>query len=282
MPPHSEQQPGEYDASAAMAGVLGRLEDDDNDGPFVHDPSIENTYTPIWREAIWPTELAMLHWHPLFWGWGVERGQDQPVLVIPGFIANDLIMLPMRQWLNRIGYRAHAANILWNTACPDQTASTLAQQVETIHRKTGKKVILIGHSLGGMLAKAIMHKNPDVIDRVITVGSPFRDIVEAHPLVLKIWDYLKIGKGDLVGRNLKASCGTGYCVCEFTQSMISPAVVDVPQFAIYSRNDGVVGWQSCAEKDPAQNIEVNGASHMGLAFNIASYRALAKRLAQKV
>jgi len=277
-----EQTPG-YDAGAVMAQLLDHLEDDfDDTGPFAHDPSIEDTYTPIWREAIWPTEFMALHWHPLFWGWGVERGHDQPVLVIPGFIANDLIMLPMRQWLNRIGYRAHAANIHWNTSCPDQTASDLARQVESIHRRTGKKVILVGHSLGGMLAKTVMLKNPELIDRVITVGSPFRDIVEAHPLVLKVWDYLKIGKGDLVGRNLKASCGTGYCLCDFTQNMIAPAAVDVPQFAIYSRNDGIVGWQSCAEEDPSKNIEVNGASHMGLAFNIGSYRALAKRLAQKI
>ncbi len=270
----------EYDASEFMSELLGQLEDEANTGPFAHDPSIENTFTPIWREAIWPAEFMALHWHPLFWGWGVARGHGQPVVVIPGFVANDLIMLPMRQWLNRIGYRAHMANILWNTACPDKTAAALVRQVETLHRKTGKKVILIGHSLGGMLAKATMHKNPELIDRVVTMGSPFRDIVEAHPIVLKIWDYLKIAKGDLVGRHLTASCGTGYCVCQFTQSMIAPPAVDVPQFAIYSRNDGVVGWQSCAEISPENNTEVSGVSHMGLAFNIGSYRALAQRLAQ--
>ena len=71
-------------------------------------------------------------------------------------------------------------------------------------------------------------------------------------------------------------------MCDFVQNMIAPRTVDVPQFAIYSRNDGVVGWQSCAEEDESLNTEVNKASHMGLAFNIGSYKALAARMAQAV
>ena len=272
----------EYNASDAMEELLDHLENDDEDGPFAHDPSIESTLTPIWREVIFPAELTALHCHPVFWGRGVEHGNGEPVLVIPGFIANDLIMLPMRQWMRRIGYKPHAAKIHWNTNCPEKTATKLIRQVESLHRKSGQKVILVGHSLGGMLAKSIVQKVPELINRVVTVGSPFRDIVEAHPSVTGIWDYLKIGQGKLVGRDLGASCGTGYCMCDFVQNMIAPRSVDVPQFAIYSRNDGIVGWQSCAEEDESLNIEVNKASHMGLAFNIGSYKALAKRMAQTV
>lgn len=272
----------EYNANADMEELLNHLENDAEDGPFAHDPSIESTQTPIWREAIWPTELARLHCHPVFWGYGVARGDGKQVLVIPGFIANDLIMLPMRQWMRRIGYKPQAANIHWNTNCPDKTAADLVRQIEVMHKKSGRKVILVGHSLGGMLAKAIIQRIPELIDRVVTVGSPFRDMVEAHPAVVGVWDYLKVGQGKLIARNLKASCGTGYCVCDFVKSMIAPDHVDVPQFAIYSRNDGVVGWQSCAEKNPDNNIEVNQASHMGLAFNIGSYKALAQRMAQEI
>jgi hypothetical protein len=127
-----------------------------------------------------------------------------------------------------------------------------------------------------------VQKIPEFIDRVVTVGSPFRDIVQAHPSVVSVWDYLKVGQGRLVGRNLHASCGTGYCMCDFVRHMIQPQQISVPQFAVYSRNDGVVGWQSCAEEDPALNTEVNKASHLGLAFQVDSYRAIANRLAQAI
>jgi predicted alpha/beta hydrolase family esterase len=269
-----------YERNDEMEELLEQLEDED--GPFAHDPSIEPTYTPLWREALWPTELIQLYCSPVFWGRGVEHGSGQSVIVIPGFLANDIIMLPMRQWLNRIGYKSHAANILWNTDCPNKTADTLARQVAVIRRKTGRKVMLIGHSLGGMLAKSVVQKIPEFIDRVVTVGSPFRDIVQAHPSVVSVWDYLKVGQGRLVGRNLHASCGTGYCMCDFVRHMIQPQQISVPQFAVYSRNDGVVGWQSCAEEDPALNTEVNKASHLGLAFQVDSYRAIANRLAQAI
>lgn len=272
----------EYNPHSEMEDLLEHLENDAEDGPFAHDPSVEPTLTPIWREAIWPGEFARLHCHPIFWGRGVEHGDGRYVLVIPGFIANDLIMLPMRQWMRRIGYKPRKAHIHWNTNCPDKTANSLVRQVKLLHKKSGRKVILVGHSLGGMLAKTVVQKIPELVDRVVTLGSPFRDLVEAHPAVTGVWDYLKVGQGKLIGRHLKASCGTGYCVCSFVGSMISPAECDVPQFAIYSRNDGVVGWESCAEKNPDNNIEVNQASHMGLAFNVEAYKALAKRMAQQV
>lgn len=264
----------------AMEVLLEHLEDDADDGPFAHDPSIEPLYTPLWREALWPVELMRLYCSRVFWGLDIERGNGQPVLVIPGFLANDIIMLPMRQWLIRIGYKSHAANILWNTDCPNKTAEDLARQVQALRRQSKRKVMLIGHSLGGMLAKSVLQKIPDAIDRVITVGSPFRDIVQAHPSVVSIWDYLKVGQGHLVGRNLHASCGTGYCTCDFVRHMIAPTALKVPQYAIYTRNDGVVGWQSCAEENPALNTEVNKSTHIGLAFHPDSFRALAKLLAR--
>ena len=201
----------ESNASDVMEELLEHLEDDDQDGPFAHDPSIESTLTPIWREAIFPAEFAALHCHPVFWGRGVARGKGEPVLVIPGFIANDLIMLPMRQWMRRIGYKPHAAKIHWNTNCPEKTATKLIRQIEGIYLKSGKKVILVGHSLGGMLAKTIVQKIPELINRVITVGSPFRDIVEAHPAVVGVWDYLKIGQGKLVGRDYSSLLPTRIC-----------------------------------------------------------------------
>lgn len=263
---------------ASDASLQAQLDDDAN--PFSHDPSIERIATPIWREGIWPAEFIFLLCHPIFAGRGIEHGNGEPVLVIPGFLANDLLMLPMRHWLNRIGYQSHGAHIFWNTDCPNKTARRLASKVTALHQQTGQKVRLVGHSLGGMLAKSILQQVPESIDRVITIGSPFKDIVKAHPAVVGVWDYLIAGKGQLIGRNLHPSCGSGHCMCDFVHHMLSPEKMDTPQFAIYSTRDGIVDWHSCVEDDPEMNTELT-ASHIGLAFHVGAYRALAQRLAQK-
>lgn len=253
---------------------------DDDADPFAHDPSVEYSATPIWREGIWPLELFKLLCHPVYAGRGVTHGNGEPVMVIPGFLANDLLMLPMRQWLNRIGYQAHASHIFWNTDCPNETARRLTRQVQIISQRSGQKVRLVGHSLGGMLAKSVLQKVPECVDRVVAIGSPFRETVKAHPAVVRVWDYLIAGKGKLVGRHLHGSCASGYCMCDFVHHMLSPDSHDIPQYSIFSRRDGVVDWRSCTEDDPNLNSEVS-ASHIGLAFDVHAYRALAERLAQQ-
>jgi pimeloyl-ACP methyl ester carboxylesterase len=270
-----------YPETVADIDTLIDIMADDAD-PFHHDPGVEAVKTPLWREILWPTELGRLLCSRLYQGRGVPHGHGEPILVIPGFLANDIMMMPLRHWLGRIGYRPHHADIAWNTDCPNKTALRLAHKVKVIHRKTGRPVVLIGHSLGGMLAKSVLQHVPELIDRVITLGSPFRDHVRAHPAVTGVWEYLLAGQGKLVGRNLHASCGTGFCMCDFVRHMLQPELKPVPQFAIYSRNDGVVDWTSCTEEDPAANTEVNESTHVGLIFHPGALRAIAERLAQPI
>jgi poly(3-hydroxyalkanoate) synthetase len=63
--------------------------------------------------------------------------------------------------------------------------------------------------------------------------------------------------------------------------MIQPEEVAPPQFAIYSRKDGVADWQSCMEDDASANSEVN-CTHIGMIFHPEVYRVVANRLAQEI
>ncbi len=249
------------------------------DSPFEHDPSVEATLTPLWREAAWPLEWLRLRASPVFYGCGVTRGAGEPVLLIPGFMAGDAMMLELHRWLKRIGYRSYLSNIAWNNDCPDRTAKRMALRLQSIKRETGRNVRIIGHSLGGMLAKSLTQDHPEVIDRIITLGSPFRSLVKAHPAVVGIWEQLKVNRSKLVGRHLKASCGTGHCLCGFVKNLVQPEHRPVAQFAVYSRADGVADWSSCVEDDPAANTEVN-CTHIGMIYHPDVYQAIARRLAQ--
>ncbi|MSR14169.1 MAG: hypothetical protein EXR86_06295 [Gammaproteobacteria bacterium] len=254
---------------------------EDMENPFAHDPSVEPTLTPLWREAKWPAEWMKLRLSPVFYGCGVLRGNGEPVLLIPGFLAGDALMLELHRWLRRIGYRSYLSSIVWNNDCPNRTARMLANRLRGIKAHTRMNVRVIGHSLGGMLAKSLTQSHPELIDRVITLGSPFRSFVKAHPAVVGIWDQLKRAQSKHVGRNLRASCGTGHCLCDFVRHLLQPQPRAVPQFAIYSRHDGVADWSSCAEDDPRANTEVN-STHIGMIFHQDVYRAIAARLAEHI
>jgi len=245
--------------------------------PFAHDPSVEPVKTELWQEFKAPVEWLWLRLSPVYWGWGVPTGSGEPVLIVPPFLGSDLMMFDLYWWLMRIGYRPYLSNISWNTDCPDRTARELAIRVRSLHKKTGEKIRLLGHSLGGMLVKCVAQEVPDVVDRVITMGSPFRDITRAHPVAVGLWDELKEGRGDLVGRNLGPSCGTGHCVCTFVRCMLDPRPTGIPQYAIFSKRDGVAAWESCMEEDPSRNTEID-STHCGMAFHPEAFRAIAHRL----
>ena len=259
--------------------ALDAPSDETLDKAFAYDDSIEKFVTPLWREARFGLEWASLRLSPVYYGVGVTRGTGQPVLLIPGFMSGDLLMLEMHRWLRRIGYRSSLSRIAWNNDCPDRTANKLTHRLRALADRTGQRVNVIGHSLGGMLAKSLVQDEPELIDRVITLGSPFRSLVKAHPAVLSLWDTLKLAQGTLIGRNLHASCGTGHCTCSFVRNMNAPRTRGVPQFAIYSRKDGVAYWSSCMETDDRFNTEVT-CSHIGMVFDHGAYRAVAARLAE--
>lgn len=247
---------------------------------FDHDPGVEHANTPLWREIVWPADWLKLRTSAIYYGIGAIRGNKEPVLLIPGFMSSDLHLLEMHRWLGRIGYDAYLSGIVWNTDCPNETANQLISRVRSIHKKTGQKVRLIGHSLGGMISKFIVQSEPELIDRVITLGSPFGSLVKAHPSVIGIWDKLKNNQSALIGRNLKPSCATGHCTCGFVSSIMQPKKVSPPQFAVYSKVDGVADWQSCIEDDEGRNTEVN-CTHIGMIVHPDVYRAVANRLAEK-
>ena len=253
----------------------------DFDNPFAYDPAVELTLTPLWREFACGLDWMRLRLSPVFYGAGVPRGHGEPVLLVPGFMAGDLLMLELHRWLQRIGYRSYLANIPWNNDCPDRTVRKLSHRLSQISEDCGRRVRVVGHSLGGMMAKSLVQDYPDLLDRVITLGSPFRSMVKAHPAVVGIWDQLKAAQGGLIGRNLHASCGTGHCLCGFVRNILNPQPRQVAQFAIYSRHDGVAEWSSCIEEDPNLNTEVR-STHIGMVFNPDVFRAVGKRLAQSL
>jgi pimeloyl-ACP methyl ester carboxylesterase len=227
-------------------------------------------------EFRWQAELARLLVDPVYRGAGVTRGRGEPVVLIPGFLAGDGSLRVMRGWLDRMGYDAHAAGILANVDCSDRALNRLDALVERIHRRTGRKVALIGHSRGAHFAKALAHRRPERVSCAVSLGAgldtPF-DISVPTRMAIAAFRELHAVTSDRIARN---GCFTETCRCAFARDYAAAFPESVELTSIYSKGDGVVRWRACVVPY-ARNVEVSG-SHVGLAFNRKAYREVAHAL----
>lgn len=193
------------------------------------------------------------------------RGDGHPVLALPGFLASDFSMLPMRRYLAELGYDAHAWRMGRNLGGLARMREALRTRLAEIHNTSGRKVSLVGWSLGGIYARDLALQAPDMIRCVITLGSPFANDIRATNATA-LYEALSGERVEDFAETREAIAGD----------------LPVPATSIYSRSDGVVNWRTCLLRpsDRAENVEVHLASHIGLGVNPAALWAVADRLAQ--
>jgi len=232
-----------------------------------------------WTEAFFAAELLLLRASPVYYGLGVPRGDKSGVVIIPGFLGTDTYLLDLNAWLRRMGYRPYFSGIGVNAECPNLLIQwRLKATIDKARQQTRRKIHLIGHSLGGIIARAIAHQRPEDIASVITLGSPFRGTV-AHGNVLRAAEAVRKRIQEERGPNVLPACYTGHCTCDFIESLRRETPLSVATTAIYTKTDGVVDWRYCITGDPAIDCEVPG-THIGLAFNASVYMTIAERLAR--
>jgi pimeloyl-ACP methyl ester carboxylesterase len=193
------------------------------------------------------------------------KGDGHPVLALPGFLASDLSMAPMRRYLRELGYDAYAWKMGRNIGGFSRLRAALRDRLAEINTSTGRKVSIVGWSLGGVYARDLALQAPDLVRCVVTLGSPFANDVRATNAT-RLYEALS-GETVEVDSELRTAIAGD---------------LPVPATSIYSRTDGVVNWRTCLLRpsDTAENIEVHLASHTGLGVNAAALWAVADRLAQ--
>jgi pimeloyl-ACP methyl ester carboxylesterase len=234
---------------------------------------------PFWQEALFGVEVLLLHATPVYYGVGVPRGDESGVVIIPGFLGSDVYLMEMYAWLRRIGYRPYFSGIGLNADCPNLLIRAhLNKTIERAWSETGSRVHLLGHSLGGLLARSAAADRPRQIASVITLASPFRGKV-LHPEVQR--EVERVRQRILLnhGNSVLPDCYTGRCTCSFLNSLRRELPPSVAETAVYSRTDGMVDWRYCVTGNPEDDFGVTG-THIGLAFNPAAYHIIANRLAK--
>src|SRR5580700_3236319 len=156
------------------------------------------------------------------------RGDGHPVLTLPGFLASDLSMAPMRRYLKELGYDSYAWKMGRNIGGVSRLRAALRDRLAEIHGATGRKVSVVGWSLGGVYARDLALQAPEMVRYVVTLGSPFANDVRATNAT-RLYEALS-GEAVEAYPELRAAISGD---------------LPVPTTSIYSRADGVVNWQTC-------------------------------------
>lgn len=188
-----------------------------------------------------------------------------PVLLVPGFMAGDGTLRAMSAFLRRQGLRTYRAQIHVNAGCTREAADRLEKRLEAIATRRGRKVTIVGHSLGGMLARGLAARRPDLVEGIVAMGSPVLAPAAIHRVLA--WDAEVLARMTRAGvRGLMSEdCFGGGCARLSWEESQLPLDPELGFTAVYSRRDGIVDWKACL--DPAAvHVEVR-TSHCGMAVD---------------
>lgn len=193
----------------------------------------------------------------------LPQGDGHPVVVLPGFFADDWTTRPLVRRLAAMGYDASGWRQGRNTGIRPGLRDALSVMLE--QRAAQAPASLIGWSLGGVFARELAKAQPERVRQVITLGSPFA----GHPASNNLNTFFKLVTGKDGARDIDWD--------KVRQRAEPPPV---PCTAIHSKSDGIVAWECSVEPDApnTRNIEVE-SSHFGLPFNRAVLAQLAELLA---
>ncbi len=205
-----------------------------------------------------------------------RREDAGPVMLIPGFMAGDNSLRVMRHWLRRRGHSVATSGMRVNVGCAEEIVQRLEAQLEGFAAERGARVVLIGQSRGGALARALAVRRPELVCGLVMLGSPVCDGLAVSPPVLRTVRLVaRLGDLGMPGV-FSTSCKDGECCAAFEADLAAPLAGEIEAVAVYSRSDGIVDWRACL--DPYAELAEVDSSHCGMSVHPQVYRVLEQLL----
>jgi pimeloyl-ACP methyl ester carboxylesterase len=204
---------------------------------------------------------------------GPEHVADAaPVVLVPGFLAGDASLTALARALRARGHRTYRSGIHANVDCTARALGQLESRLEAVAERRGRRSTVVGHSLGGLLARGLAVRRPDLVAGIVTLGSPMLAPGAHHVALRRSLDTVvrlsRVGVPGLMARE----CVAGDCArTSFDESRL-PVPDDVSFTAVYSRRDGIVDWRACI--DPLGTAVEVRSSHLGMVVDPAAIRAV--------
>lgn len=181
------------------------------------------------------------------------------VILLPGFGTTDTVMYPLRGYLNAVGHTTHGWGVGRHGKDVEASVERFTPTLERVAETAGHPPILVGWSLGGIVARETARENQDLVAAVISFGSPLGG--PRHTSASRVYDEAEL---------------------QYIEALIADRSADpltMPVTSIYSRRDGIVDWLSCVDQRSPQgeNIEV-GSTHVGYGIDPDVWRVIADRI----
>jgi pimeloyl-ACP methyl ester carboxylesterase len=217
-----------------------------------------------WLIAELPRIVGSLGRHYMSAG-TIPPGDGHPVIIYPGFTTGNAAMRPMRKALEKAGHNTMCWDHDRNTGISEALLTKLVLQIDALTEQSGSPVSLIGHSLGGTIARAVSNMRPDAIRRVITVGAPINGIADALHRLRPVYD--KLNGTDMIEEHWN----------QYRDIILKQPTV--PCTSIFSKTDGLVrpGMSKILHEPLGTNIIVSGG-HFSMIIDPSVIRVVASEL----
>ena len=235
------------------------------------------------REAMTWFDMGALFASPVFYGIRVAPGDGKVVVVIPGFMGNDLYLQPMLNWLDRIGYTPARSSLNPSAGCLDRSFQQVKREIDRHLSRKQRSIALIGHSRGGAVAWTLAAQMQEQVSHLIMLGAPapgLSRLIEdgSHRFRLSQLSKMLLHANRLSRNMLHPDCGFPSCECSFINNAERPLSQATALLSIYGNDDLVV--PDAAKILQGQTIHVP-TSHIGLVYHPEVYRLVSQFLAPR-
>lgn len=235
------------------------------------------------RELTLWVDFGALLADPVFYGIGVAPGDRKLVIIIPGFLGNDFYLMPMLNWLRRIGYTPVRSGLNLSAGCLHRSCEQVKAQIDRHLTREQRSIALIGHSRGGAVAWALAAQMQERVSHLVMLGAGFPSLQRAiesgtHNIRMGELTRMLVRANKLSRRMLDPNCSFPSCECAFMNHAELPLSQATALISIYGSDDLVI--PEGAKMLDGEIIHVRTA-HVGLVFHPEVYRILGRFLVQK-
>lgn len=187
------------------------------------------------------------------------------VVLVHGFFATAGVFRPLRSRLLRElpGHAGHPVQIASFTHAPGMSVRRIAESLGRLVDKIPGRIHLVGHSLGGLVARYYVQElgGDARVRQTISLASPFHGTTLAHPFPVLVGRELRSDSSTLVRLRGRAS-----------------AFAHVPHLSLFGTGDLVVRPFKSAVFPIGDVVELPGLGHNTLLYDAGAQDAIVARL----